>query len=329
MSEPLLRVEGLTVAFPADGRWVPVVQELDLAVDRGEIVGLVGESGCGKSMTALALLRLVPPPGRIRAGRILLDGVDLLGLPEARLREIRGGRLAMIFQEPMTALNPVFTIGFQIAEAIRVHRKVARAAARRRAGELLELVAMPDPGRRLDAYPHELSGGQRQRAMIAMSLAAEPDLLIADEPTTALDVTVQAQILELLERLRKQLGLAVLLITHDLAVVAESCERALVMYAGRMVEEAVVERLFAHPAHPYSRGLLGAVPRLGRPAERGRLPTIDGRVPEPACLPSGCAFHPRCPEALAVCAEALPERFAVEADHIARCVLWDPRRSGS
>ncbi|MGH9363418.1 MAG: ABC transporter ATP-binding protein, partial [Thermoanaerobaculia bacterium] len=252
---PLLRVEGLSVDFPVRERRVEVVRDVSLAIGRRELVGLVGESGSGKSMTALALLRLVPPPGRIAAGRVLLDGEDLLVLPETRLRRVRGRRIAMVFQEPATALNPVYSIGFQIAEAVRAHRPLSRRAALAEAARLLDLVSLPDARRRLADYPHQLSGGQRQRVMIAMALAAGPDLLLADEPTTALDVTVQAQILELLERLRQELGLSVLLITHDLAVVAETCERVVVMYCGEVVEEAGVRDLFARPAHPYTRAL--------------------------------------------------------------------------
>ena len=317
-------MEGLTVDFPVGGRRVAVVRDVGLAVGTREIVGLVGESGSGKSMTALALLRLVPPPGRIAAGRVLLDGEDLLALPEARLRRVRGRRIAMVFQEPATALNPVYSIGFQIAEAVRAHRPLSRRAALDEAARLLDLVALPDPRRRLADYPHQLSGGQRQRAMIAMALASGPDLLLADEPTTALDVTVQAQILELLERLRQELGLSVLLITHDLAVVAETCERVVVMYCGEVVEEAGVHDLFARPAHPYTRALLAALPRLGAPAARGRLPAVPGQVPDPAARPSGCAFHPRCPEAFAPCPAVEPPLYALPGGRAARCLLHDP-----
>jgi peptide/nickel transport system ATP-binding protein len=324
LSAPLLRVEGLTVDFPVGGRRVAVVRDVGLAVGRREIVGLVGESGSGKSMTALALLRLVPPPGRIAAGRVLLDGEDLLALPEARLRRVRGRRIAMVFQEPATALNPVYSIGFQIAEAVRAHRPLSRRAALDEAARLLDLVALPDPRRRLADYPHQLSGGQRQRVMIAMALAAGPDLLLADEPTTALDVTVQAQILELLERLRQELGLSVVLITHDLAVVAETCERVVVMYCGEVVEEAGVHDLFTRPAHPYTRALLAALPRLGAPAARGRLPAVPGQVPDPAARPSGCAFHPRCPEAFAPCPAVEPPLYALPGGRAARCLLHDP-----
>ena len=292
-------------------------------VGAGEFVGLVGESGSGKSMTALAVLGLLPPGGRIGSGSIRLEGSDLTRLSDGEMRRVRGARIGMVFQEPMTALNPVFTVGFQIAEAIRVHSDVSRSDARDEAERLLNLVAIPSARQRLRDYPHQLSGGQRQRVMIAMALAAGPDLVIADEPSTALDVTVQAQILELLERLRRELGLAVLLITHDLAVVAETCERVVVMYAGQVVEEAPVETLFASPAHPYTIGLMGAVPRLGRPVERGRLPTIPGQVPEPSRLPAGCAFHPRCDEVLERCTQSDPVLIDVADGQRARCLLFE------
>jgi oligopeptide/dipeptide ABC transporter ATP-binding protein len=304
---------------------VPVVRGVSFSLRRGEVVGLVGESGSGKTMTALALLRLLPPAARISSGSVRLEGEELLDLPEARLRRVRGGRIAMVFQEPMTALNPVYTIGFQIAEAVRAHRRLSRAAARAEARRLLERVAVADAASRLDDYPHQLSGGQRQRAMIAMALASGPDLLLADEPTSALDVTVQGQILQLLEDLRRELGLAVLLITHDLGVVAESCERVLVMYAGQLVEQGTALELFAAPAHPYTRALLAAVPRLGRPAPRGRLPAIPGRVPEPGDLPGGCPFHPRCPAVMEVCRREEPALYSLEPDgggrRAARCFL--------
>ncbi len=267
MAGPLLEIRDLEVAFPArDGGRLPVVRGASLSLGRGEIVGLVGESGSGKTLTALAVLGLVPPPGRVTAGEILLseDGaaVDLLTLGPEALRRVRGGRIAMVFQEPATAFNPVYSIGFQIAEAVRAHRRMSRREAREEVARLLDRVAFPDARRRLDDYPHQLSGGQRQRAMIAMALAGRPDLLLADEPTTALDVTLQAQILELLDELRRDLGLAVLLITHDLGVVAETCDRVVVMRAGRVVETAGVEELFRAPADPYTRELLAALPRL-------------------------------------------------------------------
>ncbi len=323
---PLLEVDGLSVAFPGSEGPVPVVRDVSFHVERGEMVGLLGESGSGKSITALSLLRLVPSPGRIVAGHVRLDGRDVGAMSRAELRRVRGGRIGLIFQEPMTALNPVFKVGFQIREAIHAHERISRRAARARARELLDRVAIADAESRLDDYPHQLSGGQRQRVMIAMALAADPDLLVADEPTTALDVTIQAQILELLERLRMELGLAVLLITHDLAVVAETCSRAVVMYAGEVVEQATTEDLFRQPAHPYTRGLLGAVPRLGRPVVRGELPTIPGRVPDPAHLPPGCPFHPRCPEVMDVCPRYEPDLYRLGEDHVARCFLHgEPR----
>ncbi len=320
----LLTVENLTITFPVDGQAVPVVRDASFALDRGQFVGLVGESGCGKSVTALAILRLVPEPGRIERGSIRLEDRDLLDLPAEDMRRVRGARIGIVFQEPMTSLNPVFTIGFQIGESLRVHRNLSRKAAREAAIGLLDRVAIPSARQRVDDYPHQLSGGQRQRAMIAMALACEPELLIADEPTTALDVTVQAQILELLDRLRRELGLTVLLITHDLAVVAETCDRAVVMYAGQVVEESSVERLFESPSHPYTRGLLGAVPRLGQPAPRGRLPTIPGRVPDAGDLPAGCAFHPRCAEVMEICSRSEPATYQLGGGHAARCFLYAP-----
>ncbi len=307
----------------AGGAPVPVVRGASFELARGEMTGLVGESGCGKTMTALALMRLLPPAARVAAGRAVLAGEDLLALDEATMRRRRGGRLAMVFQEPMSALNPVFTIGFQVAEAVRAHRPMRRSAARLEAARLLDLVALPAAASRLGDYPHQLSGGQRQRVMIAMALAGEPDLLLADEPTTALDVTVQAEILDLLARLRGELGLAVLLITHDLAVVAETCDRVLVMYAGEVVEEAAVGALFAHPAHPYTAALLAALPRLGRRLPRGGLPAIPGRVPDPAQRPAGCAFHPRCTQAVEVCRRQPPPLVALPGGGRVLCVLHE------
>jgi oligopeptide/dipeptide ABC transporter ATP-binding protein len=321
----LLRLEGLQVAVPAPGGGEALaVRDATLSVREGEVVGLVGESGSGKSLTALAVLRLVPPPARLAGGRVVLAGRDLGGLDEKAMRSVRGGAVGMVFQEPTSALDPVFTVGSQIVEAVRAHRDVSRRQARERAEHLLELVALPEPRARLRQYPHQLSGGQRQRVMLAIALAAEPRLLLADEPTTALDVTVQAQILSLLLRLRAELGLAILLVTHDLAVVAQTCDRVAVMYCGDVVEEAPVERLFAAPAHPYTRGLLAAVPRLGAPAPRGRLPTIPGRVPEPSARPDGCPFHPRCGEAWERCGRERPAAWTPEPDHLARCFLHDP-----
>jgi peptide/nickel transport system ATP-binding protein len=317
----LLEVAELTVAFPSGGGWVPVVDRVSFSVARGECVGLVGESGSGKSLTALALLRLVPPPGRI-GGRVRLGGEEIMSLPEPAMRRVRGGRIGFVFQEPASALDPVYTIGFQIAEALRAHRDLSRRAARREAEALLARVAMPGPRRRLDDYPHQLSGGQRQRAMLAVALAAGPELLVADEPTTALDVTLQAAVLELLADLRRELGLAVLLITHDLGVVAEACDRAVVMYAGEVVEQAPVGDLFGAPAHPYTRALLAAVPALSAGGGRRPLAAIPGQPPAPGERPPGCAFAPRCPEAFDLCAAERPRLLALPAAaRAARCFL--------
>ncbi len=310
----LLDVLSLTVRFgPAT-----VVDRLSFAVDAGETLAIVGESGCGKSMTALALMRLVAPPGRID-GQVRLDGLDLTGLPEARMRAIRGDRIGIVFQDPMSALNPVLTVGEQIVEAVRAHNAVGVRAARARARELLDLVHIPDAARRLDDYPHRFSGGMRQRVAIAMAIAGNPALLIADEPTTALDVTIQAQILCLLADLQRELGMALILITHDLGVVAETADRVLVMYAGRKVEEQSAQGLFDNPLHPYTRRLMGAKPRLtiadmseemaGEVAERvapRRLQEIAGLVPAPGAIPPGCAFAPRCTIADAACTQSVP-----------------------
>ena len=298
---------------------VPVLEDLSFAIAPGETLGLVGESGCGKSVTALSIMRLLPhPPARVTGGRILFDGTDLMGLDAEALRAIRGDRVAMIFQEPMTSLNPVFTIGDQIAESLIVHRGATRAAARAEAARLLDLVGIPAAATRLDRYPHELSGGQRQRAMIAIALACKPRLLIADEPTTALDVTVQAQILDLIARLRRDLGMAVLLITHDLGVVAEFCDRVAVMYAGRIVEEAPAAALFAAPRHRYTEALLRSMPAANAPGRE--LPSIPGSVPPPAARGAGCIFAPRCGFALPRCAAELPPLSA--PPHRLRC--WNP-----
>ncbi len=332
---PLLEVDRLTVTVPGPAGPVAAVREVSLIVERGEMVGLVGESGAGKSLTAFAVPRLLPVGVRVAGGRILLEGDDLLTFSDSEMRRVRGRRVAMVFQEPTTALNPVFTIGFQVAEAVRAHEPISRREARARARSLLGRVALRGAGERLGAYPHELSGGERQRVVLAMALACRPDLLLADEPTTALDVTVQAQILELLRSLRDELGLAVLLITHDLAVVAETCERVLVMYAGQIVERAPAPRLFAHPAHPYTRDLLAAALRPqddggneSAPAGRGELPALPGSPPDPADLPSGCPYHPRCRQVWATCCTAAPELWPAGDEQEARCLLWRPGRAG-
>lgn len=307
----LLEVEGLTVAFGG----MPVVEDLSFTLDAGEVLGIVGESGSGKSMTALALMRLIPPPGRLAHGRVVFDGTDVATLSERAMQDLRGRAISMIFQEPMTSLNPVFTIGEQIMETLRVHERIDRAAARRRTVELLELVEMPAAARRLDDYPHQLSGGMRQRVMIAIALACRPKVLVADEPTTALDVTIQAQILDLLRGLRRELGMAVILITHDLGVVAEFADRVMVMYAGRVVERAPAELLFERPLHPYTEGLLASIPRLDGPIVR--LQAISGSVPPPYAMPPGCRFAPRCPHVRDACNERLPETLRIGASAVA------------
>ena len=314
------------MAFPARHGWTEVVREASLAVGEREVVGLVGESGSGKTLTALSVLRLVPEPGRITGGSVRFAGRDVLALSERDLRRVRGGEIGMVFQEPAAALDPVFSVGFQLVEAIRAHEDVTRRAARERAAELLDVVAIPDARRRLDDYPHQLSGGQRQRVMIALALAARPRLLLADEPTTALDVTLQGQVLDLLLRLRDQFGLAILLVTHDLAVVAETCDRVVVMYCGEVVEEAPTAQLFASPAHPYTRGLLAAVPRLGQPAPRGAMPTIPGQVPDPRDRPPGCPFHPRCPQAFEPCPSERPSLAPIGGETTVRCHLYPESR---
>jgi oligopeptide/dipeptide ABC transporter ATP-binding protein len=319
-STALLRVTSLQVSFPAGEGTARAVDGVSFTIDAGETVCLVGESGCGKSMTALSLLRLVPRPGRIESGSsIEFGGESLLSLADEPLRSIRGRRMAMIFQEPMTALNPVLTVGDQIAEVVRVHTRASRAEAWQRAVAMLTVVGIADPAARAKQYPHELSGGMRQRVMIAMALVLEPELVIADEPTTALDVTIQAQILELLRELRDRTGMALLLITHDLGVVAEMASRVIVMYAGRVVEEAPVNALFANATHPYTEGLLAAIPRLGE--EQDRLRTIVGSVPATTNLPSGCKFRDRCPYAFDRCAVEEPALLQIGPAHRARCHL--------
>jgi len=293
VADALLSVEDLHTYFDTDEGTARAVDGVSFRVGQGRTLGLVGESGCGKSVTALSILRLVPsPPGRIVSGRMLFDGRDLLTLSEEEVRRVRGNRIAMIFQEPMTSLNPVFTIGSQIIEAIVLHQKASKTQARERTIELLRRVRIPAAEERVDSYPHQLSGGMKQRAMIAMALACTPDLLIADEPTTALDVTVEAQILDLLKELQADLGMSVLLITHDMGVVAETTDEVAVMYAGQIVESASTRALFARPRHPYTIGLFRSLPRLG--GERRRLVAIPGTVPSPLHFPSGCRFHPRC-----------------------------------
>jgi oligopeptide/dipeptide ABC transporter ATP-binding protein len=316
---PLLVVNGLRTEFRSGGSSFAAVDGISFSLAPGETLGIVGESGCGKSVTSLSIMRLVPnPPGRITAGEIRLEGRNLLDLPESDMRAVRGDDIAMIFQEPMTSLNPVQTVGDQIIEAVQLHRSLSAAAARARALEMLQLVKIPSPETRLDEYPHQLSGGMRQRVMIAMALACDPKLLIADEPTTALDVTIQAQILDLLRDLRERTGAAIMLITHDLGVVAELAHRVIVMYAGRIVEEAPVGLLFSDPQHPYTLGLLGSIPRLGSDGDE-RLTAIEGVVPNPYALPPGCRFSPRCPLADEKCRAEQPALREIVPGHRAAC----------
>jgi len=325
---PLLEVKGLRTSFYTRDGIVRAVDGIDFHVDRGEVLGLVGESGCGKSVTSLSILRLIAKPGRIEAGEILFDGRNLLTLDADAMRKIRGEQIAMIFQQPTSSLNPVWDVGRQIAEVLEIHRDMKGSAARDRALELLKMVGIPDPERRLRAYPHELSGGMAQRVMIAMALACEPDLLIADEPTTALDVTIQAQILDLMRHLREETGSAIILITHDLGVVAEMCDRVAVMYAGEIVEETDVRTLFRDPKHPYTRGLIGSIPVVG--VIRDELAVIPGNVPNLIDLPPYCRFAPRCVarvEAnLARCTAEHPDLRTVETDHVTRCFLYEEGR---
>jgi peptide/nickel transport system ATP-binding protein len=316
---PVLEVSGLTTVFHTRTGIVRAVQDVSFSVEAGETLAIVGESGCGKTMTALSLMRLIPtPPGEITAGTVKVAGTDLLRLDEASMRKMRGSQIAMIFQEPMTALNPLFTIGRQIAEMVSLHENVSRRAANARAVEMLHQVRIPAPERRAREYPHQMSGGMRQRAMIAMALACRPKVLIADEPTTALDVTIQAQVLDLIDDLRKELGTAVVLITHDLGVVAETADRMIVMYAGRKVEEGVTKDLFADPCHPYLQGLLASIPRFGA-TEGERLREIPGIVPSLSDLPPGCAFAPRCASAIGKCQDAIPRLEPKRPGHAAAC----------
>jgi len=317
LSERILAVRDLVTTFPVEGRRLPVVDGISLHVDSGEVLALVGESGCGKSITALSLLRLVPRPGRVDRGEIHLGGHDVRALSVPEMRRVRGNVAAMIFQEPMTSLNPVWTAGAQVVEAIRIHERVSRRAARDRAVGFFRKVGIPDPEERFDAYPHQLSGGLKQRVMIAMALAMQPRLLIADEPTTALDVTIQAQILELLRELQRELGTAILLITHDLGVVNELSHRIAVMYAGQIAEEGTREEVLGAPRHPYTQGLLRSVPSLARPGEP--LAEIPGVVPGPGEWPPGCRFATRCDRELERCRSEVPGPTALSPSHRAFC----------
>ncbi len=327
----LLEIQNLQTHFPTRAGLVRAVNDVSFHIKEGELLGLVGESGCGKSITALSIMRLISPPGKIVEGSIKFKGEELTTVSEERMREIRGNDIAMIFQDPMTSLNPVFTVGEQIAEAVRLHQNLNKEDAKKAAIASMDEVAIPDAARRFADYPHQLSGGMRQRIMIAMALACNPELLIADEPTTALDVTIQAQILELLDVLRKTRKLGVLLITHDLGVVAEVADRVCVMYTGKIVEESKVEEMFANPKHPYTKGLLHSVPKirgLGEEKET-RLSTIEGVVPSPTGLPIGCHFAPRCEFRLEKCVQEDIPLLRIQHDIEVRCVLFEPESNGS
>jgi oligopeptide/dipeptide ABC transporter ATP-binding protein len=318
MAEKLLSVRDLKTYFYTEDGVVPAVDGVSFDLERGGTLGIVGESGCGKSVTSLSIMRLIPsPPGKIVSGEILFEGQDLVNLSEPEMRKIRGNEISMIFQEPMTSLNPVFTVGNQIMEAIMLHQKLDKAAARQKAIEMLSLVGIPSPEKRIDEYPHQMSGGMRQRVMIAMALSCNPKLLIADEPTTALDVTIQAQILDLMRELQEELGTAIIMITHDLGVIAELVERVVVMYTGVIVESADTKTIFANPQHPYTQGLLGSIPRLDSDVKR--LQAIPGTVPTPGNFPKGCGFHPRCPYAKDICEAKRPPAFEVEPGHYSAC----------
>lgn len=319
MNKTILQVENLKIAFKSDNGLFTAVNGIDFKINRGESVGIVGESGCGKSVTAMSILRLLKEPPAIISGKIQFEDKDILSLSKRELRQIRGNDIAFIFQEPMTSLNPVFTCGRQIGEAIIKHQKVSKKEAREKTIEILRLVGIPSPEQRVDEYPHQLSGGMRQRIMIAMALSCQPKLLIADEPTTALDVTIQAQILELIKNLKDQLGMSMILITHDLGVVAETTKHVIIMYAGEIVEEADVRSIFYNPQHPYTKGLLNSIPKLDERKEV--LDVIEGVVPSPASMPKGCRFSPRCGDCMEICVAQSPPIIRISDEHTVRCWL--------
>jgi peptide/nickel transport system ATP-binding protein/oligopeptide transport system ATP-binding protein len=320
---PLLEIKNLRTYFSVRGHTAKAVDDVSLSILPGQTLGLVGESGCGKSVTAHSIMRLVPtPPGRIAGGEILFEGRDLVTLSEAQMRRIRGNRISMIFQEPMTSLNPTYPVGDQVEEVIRLHEKLSRAAARERSVDMFKLVGIPAPEKRIDDYPHQMSGGMRQRVMIAMALACNPQLMIADEPTTALDVTIQAQILDLMNTLKQETGAAILFITHDLGVIAEMSQHVAVMYAGRMMEYADAKTLYASPKNPYTVGLLGSIPVLGKNSGGGRLKTIPGVAPSLLQLPEGCLFSDRCPDVFDDCRRVAPAMVPVGENHFARCLKY-------
>ncbi|MBT9260105.1 MAG: ABC transporter ATP-binding protein [Clostridiales bacterium] len=329
MAETLLEIQDLHVEFRTEEGIVPAVAGVSFKINKGETVALVGESGCGKSVTALSIMRLLPEPqARITKGKILFNGKDLVKASQAEMRKIRGNAISMVFQEPMTSLNPVFTVGMQVMEAIMLHQKVTEAQAWRQAVDMFKRVGIPDPETRMRQYPHQLSGGLRQRVMIAMALSCRPQLLIADEPTTALDVTIQAQILDLMRELRDEFGMSILFITHDLGVVAEMAERVVVMYSGEAVEEAPVHELYANPKHPYTKGLLTSIPRLDT-QRKTLLPAIEGVVPRPQDRPKGCPFAPRCPYVMDICRSEHPDMVAVGEAHMARCWLYPDKKEAA
>lgn len=323
-SDRLLEVNDLKTYFDTDEGTVKAVDGVSFHIDKGETLAVVGESGSGKSVTSLSIMRLIAqPPGRIAGGQIMFAGEDLVTKSERDMRKIRGNDISMIFQEPMTSLNPVYTVGDQIAEAIVLHQGKSKKQAMKMAAEMLELVGIPEPGKRVRNYPHQMSGGMRQRVMIAMALSCGPQLLIADEPTTALDVTIQAQILDLMRKLQREIGMSILFITHDLGVVAEIADRVVVMYAGRAVEEGDVKEIFAKPQMPYTLGLMNSIPRVDKAAEhQERLEAIPGNVPNPLYLPAGCAFHPRCRFAIDDCKKAIPPLEDTGNGHMVRCIRW-------
>lgn len=325
-TQPLLDVSHLSTSFFSDQGEIRAVEDVSFSVRLGQTLALVGESGCGKSVTALSIMQLLDYPGRVVGGRIVFKGRDLLALPAKDVRKIRGNEIGMVFQEPMTSLNPVFTIGDQIGEVLEIHTTLSKQEIRREVIRLLEKVHIPSPEKRIDQYAHEMSGGMKQRVMIAMALACQPDLLIADEPSTALDVTIQAQILDLLKELQEDMGMAILLITHNLGVVAQFAQDVIVMYASRIVERASVPELFAHPSHPYTRALLRSLPKPG--VREDRLESIRGTVPSPLVYPKGCHFSTRCPEVLECCADEEPPTIAVGPGHESVCWLHQPERAG-
>ncbi|MCK5195270.1 MAG: ABC transporter ATP-binding protein [Desulfobulbaceae bacterium] len=319
----VLDIQNLRTYFDVHGYVAKAVDDISLSIGKGETLGLVGESGCGKSVTAHSIIQLIPqPPGRIVGGKIIFEGQNILEYSEAQMRKIRGCRISMIFQEPMTSLNPVFSVGDQVGEVIRLHQKLSRSGTRNRVIEMFQLVGIPDPEKRLSNYPHQMSGGMRQRVMIAMALSCNPRLMIADEPTTALDVTIQAQILDLMNTLKADSGTTILFITHDLGVIAEMAQYVVVMYAGKVVEYTDVKTIFSNPKHPYTVGLLESIPVLGRETEGGRLKTITGIVPSLLNLPEGCLFGDRCPDVFDQCHKVRPEMYQVGENHTVRCFKY-------